>query len=65
MCEFSSDCPYYNSPEADESLKEKFCKGNNLNCACYMVATALGVSKVPADLKPEEKPQAYGIIAQG
>ena len=65
MCEFSADCPYFNSASADASLKEKFCQGNNLNCACYMVASALGVAKVPADLEPEQKPLAYGIIAEG
>ena len=67
-CELIDKCPFFNKHlENDDatvtSLKEKYCKTNNLNCARYMIATALGSEAVPEDLNPTEKIKAYEIIS--
>ncbi|MBN1409496.1 MAG: hypothetical protein JW969_01535 [Spirochaetales bacterium] len=69
-CEFIDKCPFFNDKldgkqvEVDE-LKAKYCKDNNLNCARYMVANALGKEKMPPNLYPHEKDRAYQVIAEG
>lgn len=68
-CEFINKCPFFlgklaEKPVETEELKEKYCRKNNLNCARYMVAQAAGPEKIPADLYPDEKIVAYGIIAE-
>ncbi len=66
-CEFMETCPFFNSPEGDDetvaSMKEKYCKTNNLNCARYMVALAHSPEAAPDDLAPNEKDKAYEIIS--
>lgn len=69
-CEFIQKCPFFNDKldikSVDiESLKTKFCRNNNLNCARYMVALSLGPEKTPLNLSPQEKERAYEVIAQG
>jgi len=68
-CEFIEKCPFFQGKLADkpvevEELKEKYCKSNNLNCARYMIANALGKEHMPADLYPHEKDVAYRVIAE-
>ncbi len=68
-CEFIGGCPFFNDklnnkPEQVEELKEKYCKYNNLNCARYMVANALGKEMMPEELYPHEKQRAYLVIAE-
>jgi hypothetical protein len=70
MCEKSSLCPFFkksmpNQPANTDELIKKFCEGNSLNCARAMVYDALGDTKVPGDLLPEDKPGAYAAIAGG
>ncbi len=62
-CEYVGDCPFYNG-DNDEEVKNKYCRGNNLNCACYMIYSSCGKDKIPADLQPDQKTEAYLIIAQ-
>ncbi len=67
-CEFINKCPFFNSQLADdeetrEFMKEKYCKTNNLNCARYMIALAVGSEAVPENLYPNEKEKAYEIIS--
>ena len=68
-CEFIGACPFFNDklnskPEKVEELKEKYCRNNNLNCARYMVAHALGKAMMPEELYPHEKQRAYLAIAE-
>ena len=68
-CEFIQTCPFFHDKletraEEVESMKEKYCKGNNLNCARYMVVTSLGAEKMLPDLYPNEKERAYIHIAE-
>jgi len=60
-------CPFFNHkmkdmPSAAELLKDRYCRGNYLNCARYMVASKLGKEKVPADLFPGQIDRAKEII---
>lgn len=69
-CEFIATCPFFNDklenmPADTDALKVKFCRTNNLNCARYMVATALGQEKMPPNLHPDEKDRAFIVIAEG
>ena len=68
-CEFIAKCPFFNGqlagdPEKIEEMKTKYCRNNNLNCARYMVANALGKEKMPPDLYPNQKERAYLCIAE-
>lgn len=68
-CEFIEKCPFFAGALADkpvevDELKEKYCKNNNLNCARYMLAQALGKEHMPPDLYPHEKTVAYQLIAE-
>ena len=67
-CELIKKCPFFINKIAGDSekvseMKEKYCKTNNLNCARFMIATALGSEAVPPDLAPDEKIKAYEIIS--
>lgn len=69
-CEFIPTCPFFNDkleskPAEAAALKIKYCRTNNLNCALYMVALALGKEKMPPDLYPNEKDRAFMVIAAG
>lgn len=69
-CEFIQRCPFFNDkldnkPVEVDELKDKYCKNNNLNCARYMVANALGGDRMPSNLYPHEKERAYQVIAEG
>ena len=66
-CEFMEVCPFFNDklkrqPNKVEELKEKYCRNNNLNCARYMVAHALGREMMPEELYPHETHRAYLLI---
>ncbi len=68
-CEFIGGCPFFNDklenkPVEVEALKVKYCRTNNLNCARYMVAAALGKEKMPPNLYPNEKERAFIVIAE-
>ena len=69
-CEFIERCPFFhdkleNKPDEVESMKKKYCLSNNLNCARYMVAHALGGPRMPPNLYPHEKVRAFEVIAEG
>jgi len=68
-CEYKEQCPFYNDKMSNvsdkaESLKEKYCRNNNLNCARYMIINSLGFDNMPEDLLPDEKQRAYLHIAE-
>ena len=69
-CEFHERCSFFNGklpsmPADVDAIKAKYCLSNNLHCARYIVANALGPARMPADLFPPQKDRAYEIIAQG
>jgi len=68
-CEFIENCPFFlgklaEKPVQIEELKTKYCENNNLNCARYMIAQAVGKELMPPDLYPNEKTVAYEVIAE-
>lgn len=66
-CELIDKCPFFNNntgeTEKITQMQEKYCKTNNLNCARYLVVTAIGSEAVPSDLAPDQKTKAYEIIS--
>lgn len=69
-CESLEQCPFFNDhmanmPTTADLMKQRFCKGDNTNCARYMVFKALGKPKVPSDLFPSQIEIACEIIAKG
>ena len=67
-CELLKGCLFFNDkihnmPTLAEQFKEKYCRGDNSNCARYMTCKALGREKVPPDLFPNQLERAKGIIA--
>ena len=62
-------CPYFNAttakfPIAEEILKQRYCFGEKLECARYMVYKKLGLEKVPIDLFPNETNKARRILSR-
>jgi hypothetical protein len=69
-CELLKGCLFFNDQmqgleAAKDMLKTKYCKGDNSNCARYMVFKKLGRPKVPADLFPNDTNRANQIISSG
>ena len=61
-------CVFFNDKMADmpttaERMKQRFCLGSNVECARFMVFTALGREHVPADLFPHNIDRAQTLIA--
>ncbi len=68
-CELINECPFFNGNIAGDEgkiaeMKDKYCRKNNLNCARYMIVTAVGREAVPMELTPDEKTKAYEIISE-
>jgi hypothetical protein len=58
-CEILSTCIFFNEtmtnmPALTSLYKQKYCKGDFSICARYQVMQAVGRSRVPADLFPNE-----------
>jgi hypothetical protein len=67
-CEILSTCVFFNDemanmPATAAIYKERYCQGDNLTCARYLVFKAVGRLKVPSDLFPPEEKRAKKIIA--
>ncbi len=62
-CEFLDTCYFYKN-SSDSPLKESYCDSNCLHCARFMVFQALGSDKAPDQLMPDEKMQAYALLAE-
>lgn len=67
-CECLSKCPFFNdkmegTPAMAKMIKEKYCLGDNNDCARYMVFRTLGREKVPSDLYPVQNDRAKQIIS--
>lgn len=68
-CEKLPKCPFYQGQMSMESglgsiYKKKYCEGNKLLCARYMIATTLGPDYVTNNIYPNMTEQAQKIIAQ-
>jgi hypothetical protein len=69
-CELLKGCLFFNDKiPMDLGLgalyKKRYCQGDKLICARYMIATRLGRERVPANLHPNMLDQANEIIAKG
>ena len=69
-CTCLAECPFFNDkmanmPKVAEMVKNKFCRGDNTECARHMVFLALGKEKVPGNLFPRHTDRAKEIIAEG
>ena len=67
-CEFLDTCPFFNDmmpdrPATAKVFKKQYCKGNNAECARYIVLKAVGRDKVPADLYPNQSERIKEIIS--
>lgn len=68
-CEKLEKCPFYQGKMSMESglgsiYKKKYCEGNKLECARYMVATQLGPEHVTNHLYPNMQDVAKKMIEE-
>ena len=69
-CSCLPKCPFFNDkmpdmPAAAEQIKKRYCKGDNSECARFMVFSKLGREKVPGDLFPRHVDRAKQILSGG
>ncbi|MGE4529132.1 MAG: hypothetical protein AB7D00_12260 [Rhodospirillaceae bacterium] len=67
-CPCLPKCPFFNDrmagmPTMANQLKDKFCKGDNAECARFMVFSQFGSERVPPTLFPSQVDQAKRLIA--
>jgi hypothetical protein len=67
-CELIAGCVFFNDkmahmPATSELMKDRYCHGDNSQCARYMVYQKLGRPKVPTDLNPGNIERAKKIIS--
>lgn len=67
-CELLKTCIFFNDkmaniPSTVEIFKIKYCRGDNTECARYMVFKALGRERVPQDLFPNQVEIAHMVIS--
>ena len=67
-CECLSGCLFFNDKMKDTEglgaiIKQKYCLGDNTNCARFMVFKQLGKDKVPNNLYPNMQDRARLIIS--
>lgn len=67
-CELVEQCIFFNDkmsdyPFAAAQMKERYCLGDNLNCARHIVLEELGRDHVPSDLFPNDVARAERIVA--
>lgn len=67
-CQCLPKCIFFNDKMADmpsmaDSMKKRYCLGDNTHCARYMVFVAKGRDNVPADLFPNNDVRAQKILA--
>lgn len=68
-CELIEGCIFFNNkmanmPATAELVKQKYCRGEFASCARHMVFKALGRSRVPLDLFPQQADEAREIIKE-
>ena len=66
-CENLQNCPFYNDKMPIDSAvgtmyKKRYCEGDKLKCARYMVCTSVGKEYVENNLYPNMRDKAEQII---
>ena len=66
-CEQIEKCSFINDKLADkpataEMYMKAYCRGGNVQCARFIVFSALGSGSVPSDLFPNQVEKAYDLI---
>jgi hypothetical protein len=66
-CPSLSVCPFFNDkmqekPGLTNMYKNRYCKGDNENCARWRVAVSVGKQHVPSDLYPNQFDRISDII---
>jgi hypothetical protein len=69
-CKLLAGCPFFNDQmqgleTTKELMKQRYCRDDYSGCARFMVFSALGRPKVPADLTPNQVDRAKQIISDG
>jgi hypothetical protein len=69
QCELLPTCLFFNDkmqnmPAVAGLYKQRYCQGDKMQCARYLVFSQLGRPAVPADLFPNEADRARQILAQ-
>jgi len=67
-CELMAGCLFFNDKMQDTQgvgalYKKKYCLGDNLDCARYMIAMSLGRTAVPENLYPNMTDKASTMIS--
>ena len=67
-CECLKGCPFFNGKMKENAgmaglYKNKYCLGDNRQCARYQVFTKLGRAAVPDDLYPNMQDRARALLA--
>lgn len=68
-CQLIEKCVFFNDrmsgmPTTAESMKKRYCLGDNSMCARYMVFAALGRENVPPDLFPSNLEKGHQLIGK-
>ncbi len=68
QCECLDGCPFFNDRMPDTEgigamYKQKYCLGDNSQCARYVIFKRLGRNAVPTDLYPNMHDRAKRILA--
>ncbi len=68
-CEKLEKCPFYQGKMSMESglgamYKKKYCEGDKMQCARYMIATTLGPEHVTNHIYPNMRELAEKMIAE-
>ena len=53
-----------NMPLTADIIKKKYCRGDNSECARYMIFLVLGREKVPLDLFPGQVERTHYILSE-
>lgn len=66
-CELVSTCPFFNErmrvrSEVLTLYRIRYCRGQHIECARYLVYSACGRAAVPNDLYPGDKLEALRIV---
>lgn len=65
-CELFNNCPFSDERRSANGCgiicRTKYCRGDNADCARYMVFKALGAAAIPIDLYPDMHKRARQII---
>jgi len=65
VCEFSSQCAVFTggSVASDTAMRyrDHFCMGDRRTCARWVLASAIGMERVPDNLLPQQHPRAEGL----